>query len=127
MEERMYRAQMEVTLFSKAIANLCEELNTKCLPCKPCRFINASCLTLNFFLAPVPLPKYTGYVSACQTPRSDDFEGFRLPTVAHVKCQKWLSTSSEFLVDFPQIQEVPQLYENLLRVSAVHASRDTVP
>jgi hypothetical protein len=36
MEERMYRAQMEVTLFSKAIANLCEEFNTKCRPCKPC-------------------------------------------------------------------------------------------
>jgi hypothetical protein len=127
MEERMYRAQMEVTLFSKAIANLCEELNTKYLPCKLCCFRNAGCLTLNFFLAPVPLTKYTEYISACQTPRLDDFEGFRLPTVAHVKCQKWLSTSSEFLVDFPQIQEVPQLYENLLRVSAVHASRDTVP
>jgi hypothetical protein len=35
MEERMYRAQMEVTLFSKAIANLCEEFNTKRHPCKP--------------------------------------------------------------------------------------------
>lgn len=34
MEERMYRAQMEVSLFSKAIANLCEELKTKCRPCK---------------------------------------------------------------------------------------------
>ncbi|KAG0700240.1 hypothetical protein DFH29DRAFT_876761 [Suillus ampliporus] len=32
MEERMYRAQMEVTLFSKAIANLCEELDTKYYP-----------------------------------------------------------------------------------------------
>ncbi|KAG1896775.1 uncharacterized protein F5891DRAFT_983197 [Suillus fuscotomentosus] len=40
MEERMYRAQMEVTLFSKAIANLCEEFNTKCRP------------------TPAPLPKY---------------------------------------------------------------------
>ncbi|KAG2126386.1 hypothetical protein BD769DRAFT_1668376 [Suillus cothurnatus] len=29
MEEMMYRAQMEVSLFSKAIANLCEELNTR--------------------------------------------------------------------------------------------------
>jgi hypothetical protein len=28
MEERMYRAQMEVSLFSKAMANLCEKLNT---------------------------------------------------------------------------------------------------
>ncbi|KAG1737167.1 hypothetical protein EDD22DRAFT_959690 [Suillus occidentalis] len=29
MEEMMYRAQMEVSLFSKAIANLCEELDTR--------------------------------------------------------------------------------------------------
>ncbi|KAG2113317.1 hypothetical protein BD769DRAFT_1673698 [Suillus cothurnatus] len=28
MEERMYRAQMEVSLFSKAMANLCEQLDT---------------------------------------------------------------------------------------------------
>ncbi|KAG2063793.1 hypothetical protein BDR04DRAFT_1123027 [Suillus decipiens] len=32
MEERMYQAQMEVSLFSKAIANLCEELKVKCCP-----------------------------------------------------------------------------------------------
>ncbi|KAG1895081.1 uncharacterized protein F5891DRAFT_1194593 [Suillus fuscotomentosus] len=32
MEERMYRAQLEVLLFSKAIANLCEELKTRCCP-----------------------------------------------------------------------------------------------
>jgi len=30
MEERMDRAQIEVSLFSRAIANLCEELNTRC-------------------------------------------------------------------------------------------------
>jgi hypothetical protein len=40
MEERMYRAQMEVTLFSKAIANLCEEFNMKSRPCKSCCFRN---------------------------------------------------------------------------------------
>ncbi|KAG1793344.1 uncharacterized protein HD556DRAFT_1443778 [Suillus plorans] len=97
MEERMYCAQMEVTLFNKAIANLCEEFNVKCRP------------------SPAPLPKYTGTISACQTPRSDEFEGFRLPTAVHLKCQQWLSSSSEFLVDFPQIQEIPQLYESLLR------------
>ncbi|KAG2111843.1 hypothetical protein DEU56DRAFT_985301 [Suillus clintonianus] len=32
MEHRMYRAQIEVSLFSKAIANLCEELNTRNQP-----------------------------------------------------------------------------------------------
>lgn len=36
MEERMYQAQMEVSLFSIAIANLCEELKTRCCPCEPC-------------------------------------------------------------------------------------------
>ncbi|KAG1889090.1 uncharacterized protein F5891DRAFT_987469 [Suillus fuscotomentosus] len=30
--QRMYRAQLEVSLFSKAIANLCEELKTRCCP-----------------------------------------------------------------------------------------------
>jgi hypothetical protein len=30
MEERMDHAQIEVSLFSRAIANLCEELNTRC-------------------------------------------------------------------------------------------------
>ncbi|KAG2139299.1 hypothetical protein DEU56DRAFT_755604 [Suillus clintonianus] len=101
MEERMYRAQMEVTLFSKAIANLCEEFGIRCRP------------------SLVPLPEqHTGYISACQMPPPpDEFEGFQLPTAAHVKCQKWLSMSSEFIVDFPQIQEVPQLYENLLRLN----------
>jgi len=36
MEERMYRAQMEVSLFSKAIANVYEELNTQYRPHKSC-------------------------------------------------------------------------------------------
>ncbi|KAG2045633.1 hypothetical protein BDR06DRAFT_978072 [Suillus hirtellus] len=89
--------QMEVTLFNKAIANLCEEFNTKCHP------------------SPAPLPKYTSTISACQTPHLDEFEGFRLPTAAHLKCQQWLSMSSEFLVDFLQIQGIPQLYKNILR------------
>jgi hypothetical protein len=35
MEDRMYRAQTEVSLFSTAIANLCEVLNTRGQPCKP--------------------------------------------------------------------------------------------
>jgi hypothetical protein len=37
MEQRMYRAQIEVSLFSKAIANLCEELNTRSQPGELCR------------------------------------------------------------------------------------------
>ncbi|KAG2357924.1 hypothetical protein BDR07DRAFT_1379755 [Suillus spraguei] len=109
MEERMYHAQMEVTLFTKAITNLCEEFNTKCHPS----------------LAPLPKYNYTGCISACQTPGSDA-EGYWLPTAAHLKCQKWLSTLSEFLTDFPQIQDVPRLYENLLRLSAIHITRDSV-
>lgn len=32
MEQRMYCAQIEVSLFSKAIANLCEELNARSQP-----------------------------------------------------------------------------------------------
>jgi hypothetical protein len=37
MEQRMYHAQIEVSLFSKAIANLCEELNTRSQPGELCR------------------------------------------------------------------------------------------
>lgn len=36
MEERLYRAQMEVSLFSKAIANVYEELNVQYHPRKSC-------------------------------------------------------------------------------------------
>lgn len=35
MEERMDRAQMEVSLFSTAIASLCEELDARCHPSEP--------------------------------------------------------------------------------------------
>lgn len=32
----MYRAQMELSLFGKAIVNLCEEMNARCHAGKPC-------------------------------------------------------------------------------------------
>lgn len=32
MEDRMYRAQIEISLFSTAIANLCEELERRSYP-----------------------------------------------------------------------------------------------
>lgn len=35
MEEHMDHAQMEVSLFSTAIASLCEELDTRCHPSEP--------------------------------------------------------------------------------------------
>lgn len=35
MEERMDRAQIEVSLLSSTIANLCEELNARCHPSEP--------------------------------------------------------------------------------------------
>jgi len=36
MKERMYRAQEEVSLFGKAIVNLCEEMNARRHPSKLC-------------------------------------------------------------------------------------------
>ncbi|KAG0693927.1 hypothetical protein DFH29DRAFT_881092 [Suillus ampliporus] len=78
MEERMYRAQMEVTLFSKAIANLCEELDTKYYP------------------PTAPLPRKPVYIEACQAPSPVNFDCIWPSTTVHAKCQKWLSTSSEF-------------------------------
>src|SRR6267154_3780156 len=51
MEERMYRAQMEVSLFSATIANLCEVLNTRGQPHEPILSLKSLCPLLNIFLA----------------------------------------------------------------------------
>lgn len=48
MEERMYRAQMEVSLFSKALANVHEELNIQYHPRKACS--HEMIFNTNFFL-----------------------------------------------------------------------------
>ncbi|KAG2066987.1 hypothetical protein BDR04DRAFT_1214895 [Suillus decipiens] len=37
---------------------------------------------------------------------------------AHIKCQIWLSTSSDFPLDFPGIEEIPQFYKQILRLDA---------
>ncbi|KAG0702398.1 hypothetical protein DFH29DRAFT_999347 [Suillus ampliporus] len=65
MEERMYRAQMEVTLFSKAIANLCEELDTKYYP------------------PTAPLPRKPVYIEACQVPSLVNFDCIRPSTTLY--------------------------------------------
>ncbi|KIK33560.1 hypothetical protein CY34DRAFT_18299 [Suillus luteus UH-Slu-Lm8-n1] len=78
MEERMYRAQMEVSLFSKAMANLCETLNTT----------TSSIESPTSCLAPKMLPVDAVYVESCQALSSANFNCF---PATQYKCMAWLS------------------------------------
>ncbi|KAG1865666.1 hypothetical protein C8R48DRAFT_772663 [Suillus tomentosus] len=80
MEERMYRAQMEVSLFSKAMANLCEKLNTT----------DNSTNSPTSRLALKTLPVNTvGYVGACQ---EFTLANFDCSPPTRYKCMAWLSS-----------------------------------
>ncbi|KAG1843992.1 hypothetical protein C8R48DRAFT_818724 [Suillus tomentosus] len=92
MEERMYRAQMEVSLFSKAIANLCEELKARYCP-----------------------PTWSKTQLVQKTDEDLVTSQFELSSATREKCEAWLATSWQFEVDFPQSHEVPELYEHLSR------------
>ncbi|KAG0704190.1 hypothetical protein DFH29DRAFT_873972 [Suillus ampliporus] len=112
MEERMYRAQLEVLLFSKAIANLCEELNTRSQPVTWCLGQTVKLITVNG----------VGQVGACQAPRSVNFDCFQPTKAVQDKCHAWLLTSSDF-EDTPLVSsntswtppDSPQPHEALLR------------
>ncbi|KAG1838514.1 hypothetical protein C8R48DRAFT_782385 [Suillus tomentosus] len=78
MEERMHRAQTEISLFSTAIANLCELMNTRAI-------------------APKLLPPVnTSYTGAYQTPSSLNCKRFQPTKETQDKCLAWLITSSPF-------------------------------
>ncbi|KAG2739100.1 hypothetical protein P692DRAFT_201873454 [Suillus brevipes Sb2] len=114
MEERMDRAQIEVSLLSSAIANLCEELNARCHP-TPCRADPKKVVT----------PKIVEPVGACQTPVSVNF--FQPTKAVQDKCHAWLRTSSQsqditqdsnasrILHDFPSTLQCPCLHDHVLR------------
>jgi len=131
MEERMYRAQMEVSLFSKAMVNLCEEITTRCRPCER---------HSQDYIQPFPAfgPKMlhptnaAGYVGACQAPSLVNFGCFQPTEAIQEKCNAWLFASSRYqdtiqvsdgegtLLDSQQIPEIPpQAHERLLCVSAM--------
>ncbi|KAG1829687.1 hypothetical protein EV424DRAFT_1344124 [Suillus variegatus] len=85
MEEMMYRAQMEVSLFSTAMANLCEQLNTTTNATNS----PTSCLT------PKKLSVDTvDYAGSCQEFCSAHFDCFP-PT--RYKCMAWLSACHKAL------------------------------
>ena len=137
MEERMYHAQMEVSLFSAAIANLCEVLNTRGQPCQcePILSLKSLCLLLNIFL--VSASKSTlsavstvGYARAYQTPSSLNFKRFQPTKDIQDKCRAWLITSSPFhdtmQVDSDVSQtppDSPHHHEYPLRVSDCNIPR----
>ncbi|KAG1838672.1 hypothetical protein C8R48DRAFT_782332 [Suillus tomentosus] len=79
MEEMMYRAQMEVSLFSTAMANLCEQLNTTTNATNS----PTSCLTPKKLSVDA-----VDYAGSCQEFRSAHFDCFP-PT--RYKCMAWLS------------------------------------
>ncbi|KAG1841728.1 hypothetical protein C8R48DRAFT_679203 [Suillus tomentosus] len=87
MEQRMYRAQIEVSLFSKAIANLCEELNARSQPVSWRFEPNLTLLAVNA----------VGY--ACPPPSSLNFKCFgpakATEKAATDKCHAWLLASSK--------------------------------
>ncbi|KAG2151795.1 hypothetical protein BD769DRAFT_1658239 [Suillus cothurnatus] len=114
MEERMDRAQIEVSLFSRAIANLCEELNTRYR--LALRSVDPEKLVT---------PKPAESVGARQTSVSDNC--FRPTKAIQGKCHAWLRTSpqsqditqdsnaSRILRDFPLTSQIPRLHEHVLR------------
>ncbi|KAG1756960.1 hypothetical protein EDD22DRAFT_850356 [Suillus occidentalis] len=115
MEQRMYRAQIEVSLFSKAIANLCEELNTRSQPVSWHFAPNLRLLAMNTI----------GNVGTCPPPRSLNFKFFRptkaMEKAAYDKCHAWLRASSHSQ-DATQVApnsstspDSPRLLESFLR------------
>ncbi|KAJ8587945.1 hypothetical protein M405DRAFT_863331 [Rhizopogon salebrosus TDB-379] len=119
MEERMYRAQMEVSLFGKALVNLCEEMNAR-------RHADAASNS-DLKILKTDTVRYMG---ACQAPSPVNHHlshCFR-PTVAvREKCNAWLlklsrpqhtiqvSNCSGTLLDSQVTLKVLQLHEPFLR------------
>jgi hypothetical protein len=133
MEERMYRAQTEVSLFSKAMVNLCEEMTTRCRPRehRSQDYIQYSKPFLAFGPKMSHPTNAAGYVGACQAPSLVNFSCFQPTEAIQEKCNAWLFASSRSqdiiqvsdgegtLLDSQQIPEIPQVHERLLCVSAM--------
>ncbi|KAG1840427.1 hypothetical protein C8R48DRAFT_777682 [Suillus tomentosus] len=114
MEERMDRAQMEVSLFSTAIASLCEELDARCHPTL-CRVDPKKLVTI----------KAVAFVGARQM--SVSVNCFQPTKAVQEKCYAWLRTSSQsqditqdsnasrILHDFPLTSQCPCPHDHVLR------------
>ncbi|KAG1899895.1 uncharacterized protein F5891DRAFT_1189374 [Suillus fuscotomentosus] len=82
MEDRMHRAQMEISLFSNAIANLCEYLETRNYPISTQKPSTVNTIT---------------YVEACPELSPIRFNHFEPSKVIQDKCNAWLHAPSHFL------------------------------
>jgi hypothetical protein len=138
MEEMLYRAQMEVSLFSKAIVNLCEEVHAISNPRKACFFLKTIIRHLNLLLAtqhPHPTDLFT-VNAAVGVYRAPSFHCFQPTQATQEKCDAWLlslhsqdTTHGGFdavgrtLLDSPRTLA---LHKHLLRVRAIHITRDLV-
>ncbi|KIK34498.1 hypothetical protein CY34DRAFT_17684 [Suillus luteus UH-Slu-Lm8-n1] len=107
MEERLYRAQMEVSLFSKAIANVYEELNVQYHPPTWQRAI----------LRENPVIHVEMPLSVHDEDMSVDFDRCQPSKATREKCETWLSTSWQFQTNFPRTQEVPQFHQYVSKTS----------
>lgn len=123
MEQRMYRAQMEVSLFSKAIANVYEELNTQYHPRKP--FSHDMIFDTNLLLLATrqreilrenPVVHVGTPLSVHDDALSVDFDRSGPSKATREKCEAWLSMSWQFQTDFPQTREV---YKCVSKVSSI--------
>ncbi|KAG1858312.1 hypothetical protein C8R48DRAFT_674356 [Suillus tomentosus] len=81
MEDRMHRAQMEISLFSNAIANLCEYLETRNYPISTQKPSTVNTIT---------------YVEACPELIPIRFDHFEPSKVIQDKCNAWLHVPSHF-------------------------------
>ncbi|KAG1818908.1 hypothetical protein EV424DRAFT_1347489 [Suillus variegatus] len=81
MEHRIYRAQMEVSLFSNGIANLSEELEMRCSSGSN---------------KPGSTTKNVVYAGACPAPSSIMFNQFQPTKAIQDKCNAWLITTLHF-------------------------------
>ncbi|KAG2086087.1 hypothetical protein BD769DRAFT_1396993 [Suillus cothurnatus] len=132
MEERMDRAQIEVSLFSSAIANLCEELDVRAhLDEELDVGAHLDELNVGAHLAPcradpkVVTPEAVESAGACHTCVS--VNGFQPTKAVQDKCHAWLRASSQsqditqdsnasrILHDFPLTLQCPCLHDHVLR------------
>ncbi|KAG2085234.1 uncharacterized protein F5147DRAFT_659587 [Suillus discolor] len=81
MEDRMHRAQMEISLFSNAIANLCEYLETRNYPISTQKLPTVNTIT---------------YVEASPELSPIRFNCFEPSNVIQDKCNAWLHAPSHF-------------------------------
>ncbi|OAX33190.1 hypothetical protein K503DRAFT_775874 [Rhizopogon vinicolor AM-OR11-026] len=115
----MYRAQMELSLFGKPLANLCEEMNTRC---HTASHPDLKILTTDTIR----------YMGVCQAPSPVNLHCFRPTVSVQEKCNAWfltlshpqhivqVSNYSRTLLDSQLILEVPELHEFPLSVSAIN-------